>query len=158
MRKLFVLLVLSLSFLGIGKTSYAQKFDEPVCISQELDGTLTIMSWGEGRNRADAKEQAKKNAVYAVLFQGIRAGNDGYNMRPVITEVNARERYSDYFDIFFMDGGTYKTYVSVADTRWGSTKRVRNHNHNQVKYRMTVRLMVPALKKRMIEDGILKTK
>lgn len=156
MKKLFVLLVLSSALLGIGKNSFAQQFDEPVCIGHELDGTLTIRSWGEGRNRADAREQAKKNAVYAVLFDGVRTGNDGYDARPIVPEVNARQRYRDYFDIFFMDGGAYKTYVSIADRRLGSTKKAKS-NINQVKYGFTVRVMVPQLRQRMIEDGILKT-
>jgi hypothetical protein len=156
MKKLFVLLILTSSLLGIGKNCYAQLFDEPVCIGHELDGTLTIRAWGEGRNRADAREQAKKNAIYAVLFNGVRIGNDGYEARPLVPEVNARERYRDYFDIFFMDGGAYKTYVSIADRRLGSTKKVKS-NINQVKYGFTVRVMVPQLRRRLIDDGVLKT-
>ena len=157
MKKLFVLLVLSSALLGIGKTTYAQQQSEkPVCIGHELDGALTIRSWGDGRNRADAKEQAKKNAIYEVLFNGVTAGNDGYDMRPIVPEVNARQRYREYFDIFFMDGGAYKTYVSIADRRWGSTKKAKGYTRNQVKYCMTVRVMVPALRQRMIDDGILK--
>lgn len=156
MKKLFIFLVFSAALLGIGKTSYAQLFDEPVCIGQELDGTLTIRSWGEGRNRADAKEQAKKNAVYAVLFNGVTKGNEGYEARPLVPEVNARQRYRDYFDIFFMDGGAYKSYVSIADRRWRSTKKSKGYSGNQVKYGITVRVMVPDLRRRLIEDGIIK--
>lgn len=49
-----------------------------------------------------------KNAVWTVIFDGIREGVAGCNMRPLVTEANARERYEDYFNTFFADGGDYK--------------------------------------------------
>ena len=72
------------------------------CIGVELDGSQTLRVLGYGRNRADAKEQAMKNAVWAVIFDGIRDGVKGCNTRPLVTEVNAKERYEDYFNIFFV--------------------------------------------------------
>ena len=33
---------------------------ETECIGVEGDGTQTLLSWGQGRNRMDAVEQAKK--------------------------------------------------------------------------------------------------
>lgn len=70
------------------------------CMGVELDGSQTLRVLGYGRNRSDAKEQAMKNAVWAVVFDGIREGVSGCNMRPLVTEVNARERYEDYFNVF----------------------------------------------------------
>ena len=126
---------------------------ETECISKELDGSLTLRVWGTGRNRTDALEQAKKQAVYDVLFQGIRKGNTDYNMRPIMTEVNARQRYQDYFDIFFMDRGDYRKYISMEDKRAGSTRIKRNYR--DVTVGVTVRVLVPQLKARLKEDGLL---
>ncbi len=153
MKKLVLFMVSALALVFIGQDAFAQSY-EPVCIGREQDGTLTLRVWGEGRNRSDAKEQARKNAVYEVLFNGVLKGNDGYNMRPIVAEVNARERYRDYFDIFFMDGGEYLKYVSLADKRFGSTKKIKGTN--QVRYCMTIRVLIPELRTRMKEDGILK--
>lgn len=72
------------------------------CMGVELDGSQTLRVLGYGRNRSDAKEQAMKNAVWAVVFDGIREGVSGCNMRPLVTEVNARERYEDYFNVFLL--------------------------------------------------------
>ena len=33
----------------------------------------TLRAWGRGKNRTDAIEQAKKNAVRDVLFKGVAA-------------------------------------------------------------------------------------
>lgn len=128
---------------------------ETECISVEQDGSQTLRVWGKGRNRSDALEQAKKDAVYQVLFQGVLKGNKGYNQRPIVTEVNARERYQDYFDIFFMDGGEYLKYVSMADRRLGTNKKVIVES--QVWFCTTVRVLIPELKQRLKQDGILKS-
>lgn len=52
---------------------------------------------GEGRNRADAVEQAKKNAVREVIFNGIHDGNSSCDQRPLLNIPNAEERYREYF-------------------------------------------------------------
>lgn len=153
MKKLMLIFV-GLMALMFAQEVKAQSF-ETECISVEQDGSQTLRVWGKGRNRTDAIEQAKKNAVFEILFNGVLKGNKGYNQRPLVTEVNARERYQDYFDIFFMDGGEYLKYVSMADKRLGSTKKTKTDT--QVRYCVTVRVLIPELRMRLKEDGILKT-
>ena len=116
---------------------------ETECISKELDGSLTLRVTGSGRNRTDALEQAKKQAVYDVLFNGVIKGNTDYNMRPIMTEVNARQRYQDYFDIFFMDRGEYSKYVSMEDKRFLST---RTPKKNQSPYTALRSIVIIPLK------------
>ena len=142
-------------FLAIALLLSAGAFaQETECIGKEMDGSLTLRVWGTGRNRTDALEQAKKQAVYDVLFKGVTKGNTDYNMRPVMTEVNARERYQDYFDIFFMDRGEYLKYISMEDKRAGST-RVSKRNYRDVTVGVTVRVLVPQLRARLKADGVL---
>ena len=131
--------------------AYAQQTE---CIGKEMDGSLTLRVWGTGRNKTDALEQAKKQAVYDVLFNGVTKGNTDYNMRPVMTEVNARQRYQDYFDIFFMDRGEYLKYISMEDKRAGST-RTTKRNYRDVTVGVTVRVLVPQLRARLKADGLL---
>ena len=144
-----------LLFIAIAMLLSAGAFaQETECIGKEMDGSLTLRVWGTGRNRTDALEQAKKQAVYDVLFRGVTKGNTDYTMRPVMTEVNARERYSDYFDIFFMDRGEYLKYISMEDKRAGST-RVSKRNYRDVTVGVTVRVLVPQLRARLKADGVL---
>lgn len=127
---------------------------ETTCLNTELDGSLTLRVWGEGRNFIDAMRQAKKNAVNDVLFNGIAKGLSGYQSRPLVTEVNARQKHEQYFNVFFSDKGAYKKYTSYADRRWGSSRRMKVGG--QVKAGVTIRVLVPALKQQLIDDGILK--
>ena len=144
-------LILATLALILSAGAYAQ---ETECIGKEMDGSLTLRVWGTGRNRTDALEQAKKQAVYDVLFKGVTKGNTDYNMRPIMTEVNARQRYQDYFDIFFMDRGEYLKYISMEDKRAGSTK-VSKRNFRDVTLGVTVRVLVPQLRARLKSDGLL---
>ena len=125
------------------------------CLGTELDGTETPGVQGKGSSKSDAIEQAKKNAVYAVIFQGIRNGADkGCDMRPLVTEVNAREKYEEYFDRFFKDGGDYSKYVTKEDEKKRSKDKVKTKTY--VVRVITVRVLRTQLKNRLKGDGIIK--
>lgn len=123
------------------------------CLGVELDGSQTLRVQGYGRNRSDAKEQAMKNAVWAVIFDGIRDGVEGCNLRPLVTEVNAKERYEDYFNLFFADNGEYKKYVSLRDTK----KRSGGRSKDKLGYAydLTIRVLRAELKARLKADNVI---
>lgn len=123
------------------------------CMGVELDGSQTLRVQGYGRNRADAKEQAMKNAVWAVIFDGIREGSGGCNVRPLVTEVNASERYEDYFNIFFADDGEYKKYVTLRDTKKRSGGKAKDKLGYS--YDLTVTVLRPQLKARLKADNLI---
>ncbi|MEI6765833.1 MAG: hypothetical protein WCM76_09345 [Bacteroidota bacterium] len=128
------------------------------CLGVELDGSQTLKAWGNGRNRADAIEQAKKNAVRDVLFNGISDGKKECSVKPIIFEVNAQETYQDYFNKFFADGGAYKEFVSGKD---GSTAHVevikeRKQAGSQETYGIVIRVLRAELMAKMKADGIIK--
>ena len=70
------------------------------CAGVEGDGSQTLIAWGNGRNRFDVLSKQRMNAVRDVIFKGISDGKDGCNKRPVLGEVNARQKYEDYFNAF----------------------------------------------------------
>lgn len=126
---------------------------ETTCLGVEGDGSQTVVAWGQGRNATDAVEQAKKNAVSDIIFKGIRSGSPECNTRPLVNEVNARERYEEYFNIFFMDGGEYKKYISMADEK-NRSRSTEKYQYGQKKS-VTVRVLRSELKNRLKNDGII---
>ena len=160
--------LVSLCFWGITcvqvnaqTTTSAYQQYEPECLGVELDGSQTLRVWGVGRNKKDAVEQAKKDAVRAVVFKGIRGGMSGCNTKPVLMEVNAEEKYEDYFNVFFMDNGEYLKYVSMKDEkRVNMFKKDKEKEKSQhfVKYGITVRVFRAELKKRFENDNIIPSK
>lgn len=153
MKKLLILLVVfAISHLDVLAQAIYDR-SSIKCIGVELDGSQTLRVLGYGRNRADAKEQAMKNAVWAVIFDGIRDGSQGCNMRPLVTEVNAKERYEDYFNIFFADGGEYKKYVSLRDTKKRSATKAKDKVGYS--YELTIRVLRSELKNRLKADNVI---
>lgn len=153
MKKLLILLVVfAISHLDVLAQAIYDR-SSIKCIGVELDGSQTLRVLGYGRNRADAKEQAMKNAVWAVIFDGIRDGSQGCNMRPLVTEVNARERYEDYFNRFFADGGEYKKYVSLRDTKKRSATKAKDKVGYS--YELTIRVLRSELKNRLKADNVI---
>lgn len=123
------------------------------CLGVEHDGSQTLRTQGYGRNKSDATEQARKNAVMAVIFTGVRGGKAGCDTRPLIYETNAREKYAKYFDIFFQDNGEYLKYTSTVDKKRGST--VKKKGKMEKGYTLTIRVMRNELKERLQSDGII---
>lgn len=118
-----------------------------------LDGTITLRSWGHGYNKQHAIENARKAAVRQIIFKGFAGTGDG-NVRPLVTEVNAEEKYQYYFTRFFADGGEYTNYVSVRDQNKKSGIVSKSKTQEQWGCVVTVDRM--ALQDKLINDGILK--
>ncbi len=134
-----------------GTAAYADFSVE--CLGVDGDGSQTLRVFGKGNNRADAIEQAKRNAVNEVLFKGITLGTGDCNKRPIVTEVNARERYEDYFDRFFTSGGAYTKYVRLDEKR---TSRIRARSKDMEQWGVVVTVDRAALRSRLKSDGVIK--
>ncbi|MEI7660578.1 MAG: hypothetical protein WCK34_00190 [Bacteroidota bacterium] len=115
------------------------------CLGVKLDGSQTLKAWGKGRNRTEAIEQAKKNAVRDVLFTGISSGKSDCNMRPVIFEVNAQQTHEEYFNKFFADGGPYQKFVFDDD-------HIRYHERKQVGAQKLYGLVVRVLRQDLVTE------
>lgn len=152
--KMAVLLFVLLS--GCGVSSSVSYYDHPAqLIRAELDGTYVIRACGKDRNAQKAMEQAQKTAVYEVIFNGVASSSSTVtSLKPLLLEVNAKERYQDYFNAFFADGGEYRKYYTVEDKRIASSNFKRNHQ--QVQCLTNVTVDVAALKAKLKEDNILK--
>jgi hypothetical protein len=127
------------------------------CLGVEGDGSQTVRSHGKGRNREDAIEQAKKNAVKDILFTGVTKGNSECNMKPVLFNPNAREKFEDYFNAFFADGGPYKEFITSEDgsDMHSEVRKNRSQAGSQEDYAVVVRVQRAKLKERMIQDKII---
>lgn len=123
------------------------------CMGVELDGSQTLRVFGKGKNKKDAIEQAKKNAVRDVIFKGINAGSSECNKRPLLNEVNALEKYSYYFNPFFKDKGEYASYVKLDEKR---TSRIKSKSNSQENWGVVVTVDREGLKNKLINDKIIK--
>lgn len=134
------------------ENEYATYGFETECLGVDPDGSQNIRTWGKGKNKADAIEQAKRNAIETVIFKGITAGSGDCNKRPLVNEVNAREKYEDYFNAFFAKGGAFNKYVSLNEKR---TSRIKSANSSYESWSVIVTVDRSALRKRLIDDNLI---
>jgi len=154
---IIILLLLAITSCSGQKNVAGNYTYKSECMGVELDGSQTIKAWGNGRNRSDAVDQAKKNAIRDVIFFGISEGKSECNSKPLIFEVNAQEKYEDYFARFFADGGEYKNYISLRDERiFDKLSRDKKKARESVTHGMIVRVLRNELKAKLITDGIIK--
>ena len=59
---------------------------ETECLEDKLDGSFVLQAWGKGSSKSEAIDQAKRNVLNDILFNGV---NKGCKMRPLIIEVKA---------------------------------------------------------------------
>jgi hypothetical protein len=127
------------------------------CMGSELDGSVTVKAWGNGRNYSDALEQAKKNAVYDIMFKGITEGHSSCSRIPLVPAGNARITHESYFNNFFRDDGEFKKFVTLQDERYSDKwHRDRQGARQSVTYGIVLRILRSDLKAKLINDGILK--
>lgn len=125
------------------------------CLGVEMDGTATLESYGKGRNYWDAVEQAKKNAVHAVIFKGIKEGNGGCNSQALLFSSSPETEYESYFVAFFADDGPYSDYISLKDERIArKLKRNAKKSKQMQQRKVVVRVDRIGLKKLMKDNNI----
>jgi len=154
-----IICCLQMSYVFAQRNSNIGKYEiETECLGIEMDGSVTLRSWGTGQTKKAALENALKNAVSDVLFKGINKGNPDCYTDPLITEVNAGIKYEDYFNRFFSERTKdYKHYVSGKDERIANKLfRKGTGDSRSLTYSMVVRVLRSKLKEQLIEDGILK--
>jgi hypothetical protein len=123
-------------------------------IRYDADGSMVLRAYGSGRTGANAREQAWKNAVRDVIFKGINVPGNPMASKPLVTEVNAQEKYEQFFNAFFQDKGYYRSFVTTEDRKPLSS--VKEENKLEMKQGTTLRVLRPELKEYLKENGILK--
>jgi hypothetical protein len=161
MKKFFLLVLLGLIAFSVNAQSKKKKQTagwiasnyEVECIGTGMDGTQLVKVWGYGKKPDDAIVEAKRNAVHAMLFKGIYAGKAGCATKPIVTEANAQQKYSDYFESFFANGGKYLQFISLS----GEGVQDRVKVGKQYKVAINVSVMHSALRKELESAGIIKS-
>lgn len=125
---------------------------ETECMGTSFAGSETVMTWGSGTTKQDAIEQAKKNALHTIIFDGIRKGKSGCSTSPLITVVNAEKKYASYFNNFFTDGN-YNEFITVESK---SSEIKKEKNDQEIKYGIIVSVNTAALRQKFINDNIIK--
>ena len=155
-RVLLIAILVVITTIGYAKKPSTTYYEyETECLGVAQDGSQTLIAWGAGRTRDDAKQQAMKNALNDVIFKGIRSGNELCNTKPLIFEANAREKYEDFFNFFFSENGDYKKFVT-DDEGGRRLNRTKELSKREKKFGIVVMVYRPQLKEYLKSNGIIK--
>lgn len=157
-----ILTVLTVAFMGT-LSIVAQKNVKPTDAGYEEyevqfirdghEGTSLFKIYSYGSNEDNAIENAKRNALRAVMFTGI-PGSD--LPKPLITEAGAEEKYKDYFSVLLQKGGKYLNYVALStDGSVASGDRYRVGK--RVKIGVAVVVQKALLRKELENVGIIRS-
>ena len=142
-------------FASCGSASRLSKADTPWTYEIEsvgvgADGTYAIRVWSYYKNAKMPLEVAKRNAVHAVIFKGVPAGNGAASQPPLKTDaVTASD--SVFFGNFFQ--GEYQDYInSVAS----GSLQILKLRAREYKIGYVVSVAKDNLRKYMEDQGVIK--
>ena len=80
-----------------------------------VQGTYLIKVWTYSKKPDLAIEQAKKNAVHGIIFRGFDGNGRVAGKKALAQNPNLEEEKSDFFRLFFGEGGKYMKYISLTN-------------------------------------------
>ncbi len=84
------------------------------CVSVGAQGSYLIKVWSYSKKSTIAINQAKKNAVHGIIFQGFTGSGSGCTQKPLTNNPALEQEKEVFFKDFFADGGKYMKFVSVT--------------------------------------------
>lgn len=96
------------------------------CLGDNLDGTITVKSWGTAKEVEEAIVDAEKKALNEVIFKGIRMGDDSCGMVPLLTSVNAKYNNKEFFIDFFKPNGEYKKFIVITESNLTKSRKTKS--------------------------------
>ena len=139
MKKYLILLLIPLLLHSCGTASKISKADQPWSYETESMGVANM-----------PVEEAKKNAVHAVIFRGVPAGN-GATAQPALRTGDLTPAESAFFDTFFQS--EYQRYISSVAS--GSIQVLKT-GRNEYKIGYVISVSKDSLRKYLEDQGIVK--
>lgn len=162
LKKISLLIVTLLGFSTFASAQAQRKANKDTknwryeleCVSEGVEGTYVLKVFSYSKKATVATEQAKKNAVHGVIFQGIATG--GCQAKPALTNnPNLENEKEQFFKEFFADGGKYMKFVQFTND--GAIDPAdRTSIGKEYKIGVVVSVKVAALRKDLEDAGIIK--
>jgi hypothetical protein len=86
------------------------------CLSIETDRYITIKIWDTKQGANYKPEQARKDAIHAILFSGISGGNGSTTQPPILSKTEEQENFKSIQNKFFGDNGKWSMFTRSSTT------------------------------------------
>jgi hypothetical protein len=104
------------------------------CITIETDGYVIIKIWDTKKGEKYNPEQARKDAIHAILFSGISGSNACSTQPPILNKTEEQENFKKIKKNFFAKKGKWSMYTrsSATETTLPANLGVENWKVYQV--------------------------
>ena len=86
------------------------------CVTIDTVGYLIIKIWDTKKGAKYKPEQARKDAVHAILFSGISGGNGCSTQPPILNKTEEQENFKTIEKSFFAKKGKWSMFTRSAAT------------------------------------------
>jgi hypothetical protein len=108
--------IITLSSLVLMSFRYNNPTYQTECVTLETDGYVTIKIWNTKKGAKYKPEQARKDAVHAILFSGISGGNGCASQPPILNKSAAQENFKTIEKSFFARKGKWSMFTRSSAT------------------------------------------
>jgi len=84
------------------------------CVSVETSGTSIIKIWNSKKGKKYSVLQARKDAIYAVLYHGVPGNNGCIAQKPLLSSAESIESFNRIKNRFFANEGIWYHYANEA--------------------------------------------
>jgi len=162
MNKILVLMTITF-FAALGYSQSKSKADKDTqnwryeieAVSTGAQGSYLIKVWSYSKKPVVAIEQAKKNAVHGIIFQGYTGRPGVSGQKALASNPNLEQEQNEFFLNFFAEGGKYMKFVSLSnDGSVAAEDRLKVGK--EYKIGVVVSVNVASLRKDLEAAGIIK--
>ena len=105
---LALIFIVCCSFFA-NKTNYQTE-----CVSLETDGYYTIKIWDTKKGDSYRPEEARKDAIHAILFSGIAGANGCSTQQPMLNKIEDQDNFKTIEKEFFAKKGKWSMFTRSA--------------------------------------------
>lgn len=147
---LIILLAASLLLMAFKESSNTYQTE---CVSLETDGYVALKIWDTKSGKSYKPEQARKDAIHAVLYAGIAGNNGCTTQTALLVKSEDIDKFKKIEKEFFSSKGKWAQFTrsSATETTLPANLGVKNWKVYQVS------VSKDALKKYLEEKSILKS-
>ena len=134
-RKFVKKLIIAFSSLILLSFAVSSRNYQTECVSIESDGYVTIKIWDTKKGAKYKSEQARKDAIHAILYSGISGGGGGCATQPpILNKSEEQENFKKIEKSFFEKRGKWSMYTrsSSLETTLPSNLGMKNWKAYQV--------------------------
>ncbi len=112
----YIFWILSLSGLMLLSFTYGSRTYQTECVTLETAGYVTLKIWDPNKGASYKPEQARKDAIHAILYSGVTGGTSCGTQPPLLNQLEEQASFTAIEKSFFTKNGKWAVYSRSSET------------------------------------------